>query len=74
MKKKCLIALVLLSMLLISSGVALADGAWVLWVEERRYSNPKPHTWGTESHEWNIVDTSSSEKEYRQKIKDVDQT
>lgn len=70
MKTKCLTALVLLLILLLWSEVALAEGALVLWVEEIRYSDPKPKTWGTQTREWIIIDASSSEKECRQKIDD----
>ena len=70
MKTRCIIALALLSILLISSEVALADGAWVLWVEDRHYSAPKSQTWGTQTNKWSIVDASSSEKECRQKIEE----
>jgi uncharacterized protein YdeI (BOF family) len=70
MGTRCIIALVLLSILLISSEIALADSAWVLWVEDRQNSAPKSQTWGTQTNKWSIVDASSSEKECRLKIQE----
>jgi len=70
MGTRCIIALTLLSILLISSEIALADSAWVLWLEDRQYSAPKSQTSGTQTSKWSIVDTSSSEKECRLKIQE----
>jgi uncharacterized protein YdeI (BOF family) len=70
MGTRCIIALVLLSILLISSEIALADSAWVLWVEDRQNSAPKSQTWGTQTSKWSIVDASSSEKECHLKIQE----
>jgi hypothetical protein len=70
MKIRCTIVLALLSVLIISSKIALADSAWVLWLEDRNYSTPKSQTWSTQTNKWSIVDTSSSEKECRQKIQE----
>ena len=70
MKTRFIIALALLSILLISSEIALADSAWVLWLEDSHYSAPRSQTWGPQTNKWNIVDTSSSETECRQKIQE----
>lgn len=70
MKTRSIIALALLSILLISSEIALADSAWVLWVEDRHYSAPKSQTLSTQTNKWSIVDASSSETECRQKIQE----
>ena len=70
MKTRSIIALALLSILFISSGIALADSAWVLWMEDRQYSAPKSQTWGTQTSKWSIVDASSSEKECHMKIQE----
>ena len=70
MGTRCIIALTLLSILLISSEIALADSAWVLWVEDRQYSAPKSQTSGTQTSKWSIADASSSEKECRMKIQE----
>ena len=70
MGTRCIIALTLLSILLLSSEIALADSAWVLWLEDRQYSAPKSQTSGTQTSKWSIVDTSSSEKECRLKIQE----
>jgi hypothetical protein len=70
MKTRSIIALALLSILLISSEIALADSAWVLWMEDRQYSAPKSQTWGTQISKWNIADASSSEKECHLKIQE----
>jgi hypothetical protein len=70
MKTRCIIALALLSTLLISSKIALADSAWVLWLEDSHYSAPRSQTWGPQTNKWSIVDTSSSETECRQKIQE----
>ena len=70
MKTRSIIALALLSILIISSELALADSAWVLWMEDRQYSAPKSQTWGTQTSKWSIVDASSSEKECHMKIQE----
>ena len=70
MKTRYIIALALLSILLISSKIALADSAWVLWLEDSHYSAPGSQTWGPQTNKWNIVDTSSSGTECRQKIQE----
>ena len=70
MKTRCIIALALLSTLLISSEIALADSAWVLWLEDSHYSAPKSPTWGPQTNKWGIIDTSSSEKECHLKIQE----
>jgi uncharacterized protein YdeI (BOF family) len=70
MKTRSIIALALLSILLISSEIALADSAWVLWMEDRQYSAPKSQTWGTQTSKWSIADASSSEKECHLKIQE----
>ena len=70
MKTISIIALALISILLISSEIALADSAWVLWMEDRQYSAPKSQTWGYQTSKWSIVDASSSEKECHMKIQE----
>ena len=70
MKTRYIIALALLSTLLISSKIALADSAWVLWLENSHYSVPGSQTWGPQTNKWNIVDTGSSETECHQKIQE----
>ena len=70
MKTRCIIALALLSTLLISSEIAMADSAWVLWMEDSHYSAPRSQTWDPQTNKWGIIDTSSSETECRQKIQE----
>lgn len=68
MKVGWLVALPVLSVLLVLASESPAAGAWVLWVQEERFSDPKGGHWGAETQRWDVLDASSSEAECRRKL------
>ena len=64
------LALVLLIVLLVVVGEVLAAGAWVLWVREEHFSDPKGGQWGAQTRSWNVLAASSTEPECRRKLRE----
>jgi hypothetical protein len=68
MKVRSSVALFLLSVLVVLASKSPGAGAWVLWVQEERFSDPKGGHWSTVTRRWDVLDASSSEAECRQKL------
>lgn len=68
MKVRHLVSLLFLTVILVVPSDALSAGAWVLWVEEERFLDPKGGHWGTQTRSWSVLDGSSSETECRRKL------
>lgn len=55
----------------ICANVALAEGAWVLWVQDNRFENPTGGRWGTQKSAWRVITASSTETECRRKLQET---
>jgi hypothetical protein len=71
MKISCSMVLLLLPMLLADASEAPAASAWVLWVQEERFWDPKGGHWGRQTSGWSVLGASSSETECRRTLRDT---
>lgn len=66
------IVFAILCCLLALPASASAECAWVLWVEERRFADPKAGgSWGAETSAWKVLRASPRETECQRMLRDT---